>query len=97
MSCVEDLVVPGADVAPEGYMTINFALQVPDMNQVQTKAVDPDGGGVQKMTVFCFDENDLFITTVTADIVTRTIRNARAGAHPEGGQGASPTRPVQTW
>ena len=69
MSCVEDLVVPGVDVAPEGYMIINFALQVPDMNQVQTKAVDPDGGGVQKMTVFCFDDNDLFITTVTADIV----------------------------
>ena len=55
MSCVEDLVVPDTNVAPEGYMTINFAVQVPDMNRVQTKAVDPDGGGVQQMTVFCFD------------------------------------------
>ena len=68
MSCVEDFVGPDAILAPEGYVTVDFAVQVPDMNQVQTKAVDPDGGGVQKMTVFCFDENDLFITTVTADI-----------------------------
>ena len=68
-SCVEDLVGPDANVTPEGYVTLDFAVQVPQMNQVQTKAVDPDGGGVQQLTVFCFDDNDLFITTVTADIV----------------------------
>ena len=68
-ACVEDLVGPETNAAQDGYMTMNFAVQVPDMNQVQTKAVDPDGGGVQQMTVFCFDANDLFITTVTADIV----------------------------
>ena len=60
---------PEVNLSPEGYMTIDFAVRVPDMNVVQTKAVDPDGGGVQQMTVFCFDENDLFITTVTADIL----------------------------
>ena len=79
MSCVEDLVVPDTNVAPEGYMTINFAVQVPDMNRVQTKAVDPDGGGVQQMTVFCFDENELFITTVTADIVSNTTDMSLSG------------------
>ena len=68
-SCLEDLVGPEVNLSPEGYMTIDFAVRVPDMNVVQTKAVDPDGGGVQQMTVFCFDENDLFITTVTADIL----------------------------
>jgi hypothetical protein len=67
-SCLDDLVGSETNLAPEGYMTIGFAVKVPDMNTVQTKAVDPDGGGVQQMTVFCFDENDLFITTVTADI-----------------------------
>lgn len=79
MSCVEDLVGPDTNVSPEGYMTIDFAVQVPDMNQVQTKAVDPDGGGVQQMTVFCFDENDLFITTVTADIVSNTADLSLSG------------------
>lgn len=60
-----DLDVP---TTPDGYKTIEFVAQVPDMNIVQTRAVDPDGGGVQQMTVFCFDENSLFITTVTADM-----------------------------
>ena len=78
-SCVEDLVGPETNVAPEGYMTIGFSVQVPDMDQVQTKAVDPDGGGVQQMTVFCFDENDLFITTVTADIVPTNVNPSLSG------------------
>lgn len=46
--------------------------EVPQMNELQTKAVDPDGGGVQNMTIFCFDANSLFITTVSAEITTRT-------------------------
>ena len=66
----EDLFNPDVDNTPEGYKTIEFMAQVPDMNIVQTRAVDPDGRGVQQITVFCFDENDLFITTVTADIET---------------------------
>ena len=64
----EDLLGPGLN-APEGYKTLQFAAQVPDMASVQTKGVDPDGLGVQQMTVFCFDENSLFITTVTAKLV----------------------------
>ena len=63
----EDLILPQPD-APEGYKIIEFMAQVPDMAAVQTKAVDPDGLGVQQMTVFCFDENSLFITTVTAQL-----------------------------
>ena len=66
-ACVEEFAGHQADNAPDGYKTIEFMAQVPDMNMVQTKAVDPDGGGVQQMTVFCFDVNDLFITTVTAE------------------------------
>lgn len=56
------------DEALAGYQTVEFSVCVPDMDQVHTKAVDPDGGGVQQVTVFCFDENNLFITTVTADL-----------------------------
>ena len=79
VSCVDDIVGPGADATPEGYITLDFAVQVPEMAQVETKAVDPDGGGVQQMTVFCFDENDLFITTVTADIVPNTSNLSLSG------------------
>lgn len=71
----EDFLLPQIDQTPEGYMTIRFMAQVPDMNVVQTKAVDPDGGGVQQLTVFCFDVNDLFITTVTAKLSKAMVGN----------------------
>lgn len=64
----EDLLPHVSNGTPEGYRTIEFMANVPQMEIVNTKAVDPDGGGVQQMTVFCFDENDLFITTVTAQL-----------------------------
>ena len=62
----EDLLIPGSDMAPEGYMNLRFNVEVPDMSRVSTKAVDPDGGGVQQISVFCFDRNDLFITVTAA-------------------------------
>ena len=68
-SCMDDVLMPDMDLAPEGYRTIEFMAQVPDMDQVQTKAVDPDGGGVQQMTVFCFDENNFFISTVSTALI----------------------------
>lgn len=55
--------------APEGDgQRLEFVAQVPDMSLVETRAVDPDGGGVQQITIFCFDENNLFISTVTAEM-----------------------------
>ena len=71
----EDFLLPEATDAPEGYVTVEFMAQVPEMNVVQTKAVDPDGGGVQQITVFCFDANDLFITTVTAVLDKTMVGN----------------------
>lgn len=64
----EDLKFLDTDNTPEGYKTITFMAQVPNMELMHTRAVDPDGGGVQQITVFCFDENSLFITTVKADL-----------------------------
>ncbi len=64
----EELDLPGTESAPEGYKTVSFVAQVPQMEIVNTRAVDPDGGGVQQITVFCFDANSLFITTVTATL-----------------------------
>ena len=66
----EDLPLPGINEVPEGYRAIEFMAEVPGMNDVKTRAVDPDGGGVQNMTIFCFDVNSLFITTVTAEILS---------------------------
>ena len=70
-SCqIEDLPLSVINEVPEGYRAIEFMAEVPRMNEVQTRAVDPDGGGVQNMTIFCFDVNSLFITTVTAEILS---------------------------
>ena len=68
LSCQsENLLVP--DTPVDGYVRIDFRTDVPVMSEVRTKAVDPDGGGVQNMQVFCFDANGIFITTVKADLV----------------------------
>ena len=40
-------------------MRLNVASS--DPVQINTKAVNPDGKGVQSMTFFCFDENGLFL------------------------------------
>jgi len=66
----EELHLPQMEEVPEGFKTIEFTAQVPAMDVVHTRAVDPDGGGVQQITVFCFDENSLFITTATATLET---------------------------
>ena len=66
----EDQFTSDGNLAQDGYKTIRFNVEVPGMDAVQTKAVDPDGGGVQQISVFCFDENALFITVTTASVKT---------------------------
>lgn len=64
----EDFLSPEGNETQDGYVTLRFNVEVPDMDVVQTRAVDPDGGGVQQISVFCFDKNALFITVTTAKV-----------------------------
>ena len=64
----EDQLSVDGNLAQDGYKTVRFNVEVPGMDVLQTKAVDPDGGGVQQISVFCFDENALFITVTTAAV-----------------------------
>lgn len=59
----------------EGYLALRFSAEIPDMQEVETRAVDPDGGGVQNMTLFCFDTYGLFISTATATIQSTGLLN----------------------
>lgn len=68
VSCREDEWFAPSPAAREGYVALRFSADVPAMEKVATRAVDPDGGGVQDMTLFCFDSYGLFITTVTATV-----------------------------
>ena len=68
-SCVrEDFPQPETEAVPEGYMKIEFAANIADPTSVTTRAVDPDGLDVNNMTLFCFNEFGLFISTETATI-----------------------------
>ena len=70
VSCVrEDFPQPETEAVPEGYMKIEFAANIADPTSVTTRAVDPDGLDVNNMTLFCFNEFGLFISTETATII----------------------------
>lgn len=70
LSCQSDLTNGlGGNTSREGYVRIDFDTRCPDMTEVATRAVDPDGVGVQDLTLFCFDSYGIFITTVKASIV----------------------------
>ena len=53
-------------------MKIKFDANVTEPTSVITRSVDPDGLDVNNMTLFCFNEFGLFISTETAELVTHT-------------------------
>ena len=72
-SCVrENFPLPETENVPEGYTKIEFAANIADPTSVTTRAVDPDGLDVNNMTLFCFNEFGLFISTETATLVRHT-------------------------
>ncbi len=67
ISCQREILPP--DIGDkEGNIKLNLSVRVPGMSEVKTRAVDPDGAGVQNITLFCFDEYGLFVSTVSADV-----------------------------
>ena len=69
VSCVqENFPQQETEQVREGYMKIEFAANIADPASVTTRAVDPDGLDVNNMTLFCFNEFGLFISTETATI-----------------------------
>ncbi len=51
---------------PEGYVKVSFNMSAGDFEEIETRAVDADGGGVNNMVLFCFDSYGVFITTTEA-------------------------------
>ena len=73
VSCVQESISqPEGEPVREGYMKIEFAANIADPVSVTTRAVDPDGLDVNNMTLFCFNEFGLFISTETAQLVQHT-------------------------
>ena len=67
LSCTEEDFNQIQGDAPDGYMNISFKADIPEMQTVQVRAVDPDGIDVQNISLFCFNPYGLFIATVDAN------------------------------
>ena len=64
---------PSDIVVPEGYTRIEFTANISDIEQVDTRSVDPDGLDLNNMTLFCFNEYGLYISSEVASLDTHTI------------------------
>lgn len=71
-SCYHGDMGTPTDAVREGYVALRFTTDIPAMEEVVTRSVDPDGIGVQEMTLFCFDTYGLFISTVSATLTAET-------------------------
>ena len=67
---VDEVITPPVDEdVPEGYTKITFKANIFSSQKVDTRAVDPDGLDVNNMTLFCFNESGLYISSEKANIV----------------------------
>ena len=57
---------------PEGYTKLTFRANISAPTVVDTRAVDPDGLDVNNMTLFCFNEFGLYISSEEAQLVPGT-------------------------
>ncbi|MBR2429781.1 MAG: hypothetical protein IKB15_07420, partial [Alistipes sp.] len=79
ISCQSDVVnddacQPLPDITiPEGYTRIDFTANISDLKSVDTRAVDPDGLDLNNMTLFCFNEYGLYISSEVAYLNTHTV------------------------
>ena len=56
--------------APEGYTYIEFKANISDIQRRNTRAVDPDGLHLSNMTLFCFNEFGLYISSEEATLTS---------------------------
>ena len=61
--------MPQVDNTPDGWTQITFRANMATPTVVDTRAVDPDGLDVNNMTLFCFNEFGLYISSEQAKIV----------------------------
>lgn len=77
-ACQDDVLVnrPTGGIDADGNVRLCFNTEIPDMAQVQTRAVDPDGYGIHSLWLFCFDQYRHYIGRVQAEEVTQTGSSA---------------------
>ena len=76
VACHQDDMLPDQPLVPEAngeMMSIRFGATIPDDIKVSTRAVDPDGRGIQNLSVFCFSGEGLLISVESASVPTEYI------------------------
>ena len=85
VACQQDVemnnVPPQGNTAPEGYVNIEFATNVPTMTEVAVRGVDPDGIDIQNLTLFCFNDFGLYITHVAAKLNPAAEKPSLSGSY----------------
>ena len=69
VACHQEDTIPEQPVVPEqngDKVSVSFNVTIPDEIEVNTRAVDPDGRGIQTLYIFCFNGEGLFITAEQA-------------------------------
>ena len=56
------------EIDANGNVLVRFNTEIPDMAEVNTRAVDPDGYGVNSLWLFCFDQYRHYIGHVQATV-----------------------------
>ena len=56
------------EIDANGNVLVRFNTEIPDMAEVSTRAVDPDGYGVNSLWLFCFDQYRHYIGHVQATV-----------------------------
>ena len=64
-ACADNTFVDKRPVVDADHMLITFRTEIPDMQVVTTRNADPDGLGIQSLSLLCFDEAGDFISRVT--------------------------------
>ena len=71
---IDELTPPQPEVeVPEGYTYIEFTASIPDIQHGDTRAVDPDGLQLNNMTLFCFNEFGLYISSTEAALKSSSV------------------------
>ena len=66
-ACTEDTFVDNRTKVDDDHLLVTFRTHVPEMAQVTTRNADPDGLGIQQLSMFCFDKAGDFISCVTPE------------------------------
>ncbi|MBQ1981221.1 MAG: hypothetical protein II226_08045, partial [Alistipes sp.] len=71
VACHQEDPLAEQPIAPEAQgdmISIRFGAVIPDEIKVDTRAVDPDGRGIQNMSLFCFNGEGLLISVESASV-----------------------------